>query len=65
MIVYVILCEIYKHGAYLRALHLPPLGCYKIVLEYNVKKIFVLNFEHFCKCTPEMYPPGTPSPSDF
>ena len=35
----------------------------KILLIFNAKKI-MLNFEHFSKCTPEMYPLGTPF-SDF
>jgi len=39
-----------------------PLKVKKIVLIFNVKKLFMLIFEHFWKCTPEMYPPPL---SDF
>jgi len=42
------------------ALRLPLWRQKNAVLIFNVKKI-ALNFEQFCKCTPELYPP----PSDF
>jgi len=38
----------------------PSFGVKKILLIFNVKKV-MLKFEHFWKCTTEMYPRGTPS----
>jgi len=47
-------------GAYLGGDCAVAFGVKKIVLIFNVKKNFMLNFEHFRKFTPEMYPPGPP-----
>ena len=50
------LLHLWSAGAYLGALRLPPPPIFVLIFSFKN----MLNFDHFRKCTPEMYPRAAP-----